>query len=82
MTISSGNNFSAYYVKSNFHFMGKQMKFGGCNPKKNRFRFFNNQCYYNESLVQKNLLYKENRCFKNHSNRLQNFDTYNETKFV
>jgi hypothetical protein len=27
MTLSSGNNFSAYYVKSNFHF-GKQMKFG------------------------------------------------------
>ena len=81
MAINSGNNFSAYYVKSNFHFMGKQMKFGGCNFKKS-IRIFNKQsCHYNESLVPEKLIIQgKTAILKNHSNHYpyKNFDTYNE----
>ena len=81
MTISSGNNFSAYYVKSNFHFMGKQLKFGGCNSKKS-IRIFNKQsCYYNESLVPEKLIVPGKTAFlKNYSNHYsyKNFETYNK----
>ena len=81
MTISSGNNFSAYYVKSNFHFMGKQLKFGGCNSKKS-IRIFNKQsCYYNESLVPEKLIVPgKTAVLKNYSNHYsyKNFETYNK----
>jgi glycosyltransferase involved in cell wall biosynthesis len=81
MILSSGNNFSAYYVKSNFHFMGKQMKFGGCNPKKSIRIFKKQSCYYNESLVHEKLIIQgKTAVLKNHSNHYayKNFDTYNE----
>ena len=81
MVINSGNNFSAYYVKNNFHFMGKQIKFGGCNSKKS-IRIFNKQsCYYNESLVPEKLIVQgKTAVLKNYSNHYpyKNFDTYNE----
>ncbi len=81
MTISSGNNFSAYYVKSNFHFIGKHMKFGGCNPKKSIRIFKKQSCHYNESLVYEKLIIQgKTAVLKNHSNHYayKNFDSYNE----
>ena len=50
---ASQNKITAFYVKSNFHFMGKEIKYGGWKSKKS-IRVFNKQfSNTNENLIPK-----------------------------
>lgn len=79
--INSENIFSAFYVKSNFHFMGKQLKFGGSASTKSP-RIFNKQsCQYNDRLVHEKLIINgKTTVLKNHYNHYiyKSFDNYND----
>lgn len=80
-TINSKKDFSAFYVKSTFHFMGKQLQFGGCASKKSPKIFNKQTCQYNERLVHEKLIVKGKKAvLKNNYNHYiyQSFDNYND----
>ena len=78
---ASQNKITAFYVKSNFHFMGKEIKYGGWKSKKS-IRVFNKQfSNTNENLIPNTIptnartaILKEN---SNHYD-YKSFDQYNE----
>lgn len=78
---ASQDKITAFYIKSNFYFMGKEIKYGGWKPKKS-IRVFNKQfCNTNENLIPntietngKTAILKEN---SNHYD-YKSFDQYNE----
>jgi glycosyltransferase involved in cell wall biosynthesis len=79
--ISLQNDFVAYYVKRISFFLGKQIKYGGCQTDK-CIRIFNKQyCSYNGNLVHESITTNGKIGFlKNRVNHYsyKSFDNYNE----
>ncbi len=80
-TVSRSNDKVAFFVKRNFFFMGKNIKFGGWQNDK-AIRLFNkNYCKYNGNLVHEQVKASGKVCvLKNRVNHYsyKNFDNYND----
>lgn len=77
---SSQNDFAAFYAKSDFFFMGKQIKHGGWRSKKSIKVFNRNFCKYNGNLVDEAIVTKgKTATLKEHFTHYgyKNFDHYN-----
>ncbi len=71
----------AFFVKKNFIFMGKHIKFGGWQNKKTIGLFNKNFYKYNENLVPEKMNFKGTICvLKNglHEHSYKSFDNYND----
>ena len=80
-TLSNSNNTVAYFVRRNFHFLGKRLKYSGWQTDK-VIRIFNkNHCSYNGNLVHEVIETQGKTDFlKNRVNHFsyKSFDNYND----
>ena len=81
LTISTQNNFAAFYIRRNLFFMGKHIKYGGWRSDKSIRLFNKKQCKYNGNLVHESIATNGKVGFlKERANHYsyKNFDNYND----